>query len=324
MSVTVYLDSNYAGESQTFGVGQYNRQDLLDESHGEFDNNITSLKVDRNTIVLLSDSSHPTGSGNKRVLIGPQNISDLSALGFNDRISSMKVNRFRESDWGANAIASIFSNYNYTGKHKNLRGGEYDAARIASREDNRGGIPDGDIRSLTVGANTVLILYDGPNFDTNMNSVYVEGPASISDLSKYSMDGKLSSIKVYSIDSPPVIPEDPNRMAPKYPGTHGIPPVDHHAALRDPAHEAAVKAIIDGRNSDSSATKKNGESGVVASAKIYTPWSEEYGAMGIKNGLFILLFIVIILTAFATGLVMRFTHISVHDDTRTNVVITDE
>jgi hypothetical protein len=202
MSVVVYDDINYSGESITIEEGNYNRNYLRDIYHGNFEKNISSMRVSRNTILLLSSSSHPTGYGDNRVIIGPQNISNLNTILFDNKINSLKVRRFKETDWGVPASVVIYNNYNYTGKHKNLKAGEYSSARIAAKENNSYGITDGNIRSLTVANNTLVILYDGPNFENNNNAVYIEGPINVGDLSKYSMDGKLSSLKVFSIDKP--------------------------------------------------------------------------------------------------------------------------
>lgn len=207
MSVVVYDQANFSGNSTTLDVGDYTREYFRNQIEG-FDGTVTSLRVGRNTIVLLSQNSSPTGSGNNRVIIGPIELTDLSSINFSS-VGSMKVQRFREDNWGGDASAAIFNNYNFTGGFKNLRAGEYDATRISSKENNRSGIADGNIKSITVGNNTILILYDGPNFETTLQAVYVEGPMEIGDLSVYNLDGKLSSIKVFSIDKAPHITNNP-------------------------------------------------------------------------------------------------------------------
>jgi hypothetical protein len=213
MSVIAYEDINYTGASTTFSEGNYNRNHLIDINHGTFEKNISSMRISRNTILLLSSSSHPTGYGDNRVIIGPQNISNLDTILFNNKINSLKVRRFKETDWGIPTSVVVYNNYNYTGKHKNLKAGEYSSARIASKENNLYGIADGNIRSLTIASNTLVILYDGPNFENNNNAIYIEGPIDIGDLSKYYMDGKLSSIKVFSIDTPPNIVRSNNTLS---------------------------------------------------------------------------------------------------------------
>lgn len=208
MSVVLYTETNFNGDSITLDPGDYTRNFLRDIYHGNFEGQTSSLRISRNTIVLLSNSSSPTGNGDNRVLIGPLDISDLSSIGFDNSTNSIKIRRYRDDNWGATGSASIFSNYNFSGNFKNLRTGEYSAARIAAKEDNRSGISDGEIRSLTIGKNTIVILYDGPNFENSMKAVYIEGPTNVPDLAPYNMDGDLSSIKVFSVDTPPSIPNN--------------------------------------------------------------------------------------------------------------------
>ena len=201
MSVQIYEDVNFGGESHHLNPGNYTRTNIQNIHHGNFEKNISSIRVARNTIVLLSASSHNMGSNN-RVLIGPQDVSDLGTLGFDDTTNSIIVHRFREDDWGAGTRATIFTGYNQTGSWKKLSAGEYDATRIASRENNQTGIQDGEIRSIIVEPNTIAVLYDGPSFENTQNAIFIMGPKHV-ELSRYSMDGVVSSIKVFAVDDPP-------------------------------------------------------------------------------------------------------------------------
>ena len=202
MSATIYNKENYDGDSHTLNTGSYNSTYFKNIDYANFEHP-ESIKVDRNTIVHLSTTSHPTGFGDNRIIIGPQNIPSLRSLGFNGKVSSVKILRFRANNWGSPAKVTVFNNYDMMGKYKILREGEYSSERIASKENNVSGIRDGDIRSLVVDKGTVAILYDGENFEEDMNTIFVQGPASIHSLDKYGMDGKLSSIKVFAIDEPP-------------------------------------------------------------------------------------------------------------------------
>jgi hypothetical protein len=112
----------------------------------------------------------------------------------------------------------VFRDYSNHGSYKKLLAGSYDAARLAARENGQNGIADGDIRSITVDANTVAVLYDGPNFEETQHAIFIEGPASVSDVGRYGMDGKVSSIKLFAVDSPPTnLPEHTAWGPPKPP-----------------------------------------------------------------------------------------------------------
>lgn len=317
MSVSVYLDTNYSGDSRTLQGGDYDRQYLRDISYGNFESNISSIRVDRNTLVLLSSSSSPTGSGNNRVVIGPQNISDLSTIGFDDSVNSLKIRNFRESDWGTGAAVSIFNNYNYTGQYKNLRGGDYNAARLAANEDNRSGITD--IRSLTVDNNTIAILYDGDNFDGSMNSVYIEGPAQVDDLSKYNLDNKLSSIRVYSTDSVPSnLPKNDAQWGPSV-SSHKqwyddqwdrqnsrdprTPIGSHGGDYVDPRQMGQGVSLQDYKITKKQTQLHPTTANQPIVAKVHDVWSEQT-LLGVKYGVIFLVFMIIIITAILTATVV--------------------
>ncbi len=202
MSATIYTENNFNGDSHILNVGHYNAQYFRDIDYAHFDN-ISSIEVDRNTIVHLSTSSSATGFGDNRILIGPNSVQDLSALGIRGQIKSMRVMRFRQNNWGSPARVVVYNDYNLLGRSKVLREGNYSCDRLSRRENNESGFHDGDIRSLKVDAGVVAILYDGRNFEEDMNTVYVQGPATINSLNNYGLDGKLSSIRVFAVDPVP-------------------------------------------------------------------------------------------------------------------------
>lgn len=348
MSVTAYIDTNYNGESHTFEPGEYTRQYLRSIYNDNFESSISSLRIARNMIVVISSSSTANKSGNNRVIIGPQDIPDLSTILFNDQINSIKIQRFRASNWGSGAQVTVYSNYNFTGNFKNLRDGDYTAARLASEENNKSGIADGQIKSLIVGKNTIAVLYDGDSFQTDQNSVYIEGPISVNDLALYNLDGKLSSIKVYSVDSvpsnlstdlspsgPPLISsydqwyQDQWNKGIKYnnqvKGVYGSsyqdprqvsdnnlnPPMTFTNQLVDNWDDSMIyhggnladelksnKMNSKYNNKDNKMNNKEKQDSILV-ASVYEPW-EEKTILGIKQGLLVLLFIVIIITAFVT------------------------
>ena len=203
MSATIYTEDNFNGESHILNIGNYNAQYFCDIDYAQFENNINSIRVDRNTIVHLSTASTATGAGDNRILIGPNSVASLGALGIRGKVKSIHIMRFRQNNWGSPARVIVYDNYNLSGRSKVLREGDYSCDRLARRENNETGFHDGDIRSLRVDAGVVAILYDGQNFEEDMNTVYVQGPAQINNLNKYGLDGQLSSIRIFAVDITP-------------------------------------------------------------------------------------------------------------------------
>ena len=144
MSAIFFLDTGFVGDGKIFNCGSYSKNTLRDVFEVS-DLNIQSIRVDRNTIVLLSSQIYPTQSGDSRILIGPCEITNLSALNFKN-INSISITRFRESNWGNGGYVTIYSNHNFIGKEKYLYNGDYTRSRLSSRENNISGINTNDIK----------------------------------------------------------------------------------------------------------------------------------------------------------------------------------
>lgn len=83
--VTLYKHSNKDGDSVAVGEGEYDKGDLGDVGN----NNLTSLYVPAGyKLTLYKDSEF---SGESRTFTGEIYIAHLSEYGFNDRVSSFKV-----------------------------------------------------------------------------------------------------------------------------------------------------------------------------------------------------------------------------------------
>ena len=207
MSIIVYEDKNYGGESVQLRQGDYSYTNLINLSaygvgtSGDFHDNISSIRVSPGTLVLLSSSSSYYG-GETRVVMGPHDIPDLSVIGLNDKISSLRVRKYKKADWGE-SIVVVYSQPNFYGKRKHLNTGEYNKTRLTTSELDESGISDNTIASIKVPANTIAILYDGPNFDTNKTSTFIIGARDIPDVQRINMGNKISSIRVYSVETPP-------------------------------------------------------------------------------------------------------------------------
>lgn len=196
MSISVYEDKNYGGLSMHFGLGDYDKQTLTDD---KLYKKISSIKVAEETIVMLSDMSAISSNGT-RVLLGPINIPDLSTLGINDEITSIRVRAFTHSTSDNTHPVVVYTDNNFGGKSRELLVGNYPIDKLTSGAN---AIADNSISSIDVPAGYVVILYDGPNFDTNLKSISIIGPARIPDLSVYGIDNATSSIKIVSINIEP-------------------------------------------------------------------------------------------------------------------------
>ena len=206
MSITVYRDTNYQGPFARIRPGFFSGQDLRgfrnQSAYGageDLDNAISSIRVGPNTIAALYGGLSSSASAGARALVGPYEVPDLGALRMDDKISAIQVLSFKEYGSGIPRTggAVLYSGYEGTGKSSVLEQGEYNAARLASEEVK---FPDNRLRSLRVSANVIVILYDGPDFDTSMDAVVVVGPTMVSDLGRIGFIDRVSSVRVVYTD----------------------------------------------------------------------------------------------------------------------------
>jgi len=206
MSATVYKNVNYQGVYAQLRPGFYSGRDLVGCPHQstsceDLDNAINSIRVDPNVIVAFADSHAISASGGgARVLIGPAEVSDLTALGMSNRISSVLVVPFRAYDSAIPAPdggVTLYDSYSMTGRRSLLRRGDYPPARLTSEEVK---LPGPQVTSLSVAAGVIVVLYSGPNFETTADAVMVVGPTVVEDLDRVGMSGRVRSIRVLYSD----------------------------------------------------------------------------------------------------------------------------
>lgn len=211
---TIYKDTDYQGVFARLGPGYFRGSLYCDtpgalcgypyqSTQGEpLDNEISSIRVGPNTIVALYDSHAMTASSPARVIVGPTDIPDLTAIGMADIVSTLLVLPFREYPSGIPRPGGVRVSTGYNvefGKYADLGRGDYDEAQlIGSQETNR--IGTNAINSIRVDSHVVAILYDGPSFDTTMDAIVVVGPTQIDDLGRVGFDSRTSSIRVLYTD----------------------------------------------------------------------------------------------------------------------------
>ena len=207
MSVTIYKDTNYNGVYAHINPGFYTGNQIRGYTnqsayeYGEYlDNEISSIRVQSGTIaVLYGDYSKSASSSGARTIIGPRNISDLSSIGMNDKISSIQVINYRKYDSGpvrkGNVI--LYSGYNQEGRRAILRRGDYNKSRLQSTEVGNWGT---NARSMVIDSNIIAIIYSGNNFDDDKNSIAIVGPNITSDLGRLGMIDAVNSIRIYYTD----------------------------------------------------------------------------------------------------------------------------
>jgi hypothetical protein len=208
MSVTVYKDTNYGGAFAYISPGYYHGEQLRgfknqsSYTYGEdFNNEISSIRVNSGVIAVLYSGYAKSASGGSRVIIGPQDVSNLSSIGMDDKISALQVVNFKNYDSGAvrGGVVTLFSDYGLQGRRASLGKGDYNSARLASEEIS---FPTSNtFRSLTVGSNIIAILYAGDNYSDSDDGVMIVGPKSIEDLTKLGMIDRVKSIKIVYTDS---------------------------------------------------------------------------------------------------------------------------
>jgi len=207
MSATIYRDVNFGGDYQRLGPGVHYGRGLVGERWGgvtgyELTDDISSLRVDRNTVVTLYDSQAGgagPGPNSSRVVQGPAEIPDLGTIGMDNRVSRVEVNPYLEpSAWGGAPVdygsgVILSAAYSMQGRQALLPEGDYSAARLQSSEYN---FSPGTARSLVVSPGYLAILHTDASLGSGTPAATVPGPARIDDLERLNMFGTLQSVRV--------------------------------------------------------------------------------------------------------------------------------
>jgi len=216
MTATIYRDAGFGGPFARYPPGFYSGRELVgyqhQSTHGEeLDNEISSLRVDPNTIAAIYNTPSLSAARGARVIVGPSDVPDLGALGMGPAsgagVSALLVLPFKGYDSAVPVApgsgATLYADYNQGGKHSFLPRGDYDAGRLASEEVR---FPANRARSIAVTANALAILYAGPSFDADRDATVVVGPTVVGDLERLGFADRVSSVRVlYSdpFDVPP-------------------------------------------------------------------------------------------------------------------------
>lgn len=223
MSVTLFKEPNFGGIYARLPPGLYAGKDLVGCPHQstsceDFDRQISSARIDRNTILAFSDSTAlrassatpgDIGSGRARVIIGPAVVPDLGAMA--GRVGAVMVLPIREYDSalppGIGGV-TLYDSPSQMGRRTLLQRGDYDAAWLASDSVRA---PGGRIESLRVEAHVVAILYAGPGFEPDGDAVAIVGPTEVDDLDRLGFAGRVGSIRVlytdpYDVPGRPTLP----------------------------------------------------------------------------------------------------------------------
>jgi len=205
MAVTIYKDVGFNGLYAHMEPGTYSGQQIRGYNNqspyesGEFlDNEINSIRVKSGTIAVIN-SGYSQSATDGRVIIGPKDISDLSSIGMSNKISSIQIVNYRRYDSSSVRGGNVFlySDYNMGGRRSILGNGDYNKTRLQSKEVS--GFDQ--IRSISVDAYMIAILYSGNNFEEDLDATIVIGPSSDGDLSRVGIIDRVNSIRVYYVDS---------------------------------------------------------------------------------------------------------------------------
>ena len=204
MAVTIYKDVGFNGLYAHMEPGSYSGQQIKGYNNqspyesGEFlDNEINSIRVKSGTIAVIN-SGHSQSATGGRVIIGPKDISDLSSIGMSNTISSIQIINYRRYDSSRVRHGNVFlySDYNMGGRRAILGSGDYTKTRLQSKEVS--GFDQ--IRSISVDAYMIAILYTGNNFEEDEDATIIIGPNSDGDLSRVGIIDRVNSIRVYYVD----------------------------------------------------------------------------------------------------------------------------
>ena len=204
MAVTIYKDVGFNGIYAHMEPGIYSGQQIRGYNNqspyesGEFlDNEINSIRVKSGTIAVINSGYSQSATGG-RVIIGPKDISDLSSIGMSNTISSIQIVNYRRYDSSRVRHGNVFlySDYNMGGRRAILGSGDYTKTRLQSNEVS--GFDQ--IRSLSVDAYMIAILYTGNNFEEDEDATIIIGPSSEGDLNRVGIIDRVNSIRVYYTD----------------------------------------------------------------------------------------------------------------------------
>lgn len=204
MAVTIYKDVGFNGLYAHIEPGTYSGQQIRGYNNqspyesGEFlDNEINSIRVKSGTIAVINSGYSQSATGG-RVIIGPKDISDLSSIGMRNTISSIQIINYRRYDSSRVRHGNVFlySDYNMGGRRSILGSGDYNKTRLQSKEVS--GFDQ--IRSISVDAYMIAILYSGNNFEEDADATMIIGPSSDGDLSRVGIIDRVNSIRVYYTD----------------------------------------------------------------------------------------------------------------------------
>jgi hypothetical protein len=204
MAVTIYKDIGFNGLYAHMEPGSYSGQQIRGYNNqspyesGEFlDNEINSIRVKSGTIAVINSGYSQSAAGG-RVIIGPKDISDLSSIGMNNTISSIQIINYRRYDSSRvrHGNVMLYSDYNMNGRRSILGSGDYNKTRLQSKEVS--GFDQ--IRSISVDAYMIAILYTGNNFEEDQDATIIIGPSSDGDLARIGIIDRVNSIRVYYTD----------------------------------------------------------------------------------------------------------------------------
>ena len=197
MSVTYYKHKHFNGVFGKIGPGFYYGQGLagcgnMSSQCEDLSRNISSLRIDDNIIVALGDSV--TARAGVRVLMGPMEVPDVSAIRMDGKVVSAFVVEYGTLLVSGRQVgATIFNN----GRRAFLSRGDYNSNRLASEEVK---IPSDKITSISVLDNTIVVLSASESFRPDALAVMLVGPTEANlDGSAFStIHGNIRAIRVLS------------------------------------------------------------------------------------------------------------------------------
>jgi len=236
MSATIYKDANFGGARKTLIAGFYSGdRDLeacqfMSNSCEPITRLINSIVIDANTIVVIYGSHGKTASSGARVLIGPQSISSLDAIGMGNKIASVWVFPYKayESTFPTDRHVLVSMLPNLDGRRVELMRGDYTSTRF----NNEFNLRMNNIQSIKVDDGTIIIMYNGSNFENSMDSIALVGPAYIGDLEAVGMRDKINAIRVLYNQVPVQLP--PVTILPPPPENEDLREVSMITEKREP------------------------------------------------------------------------------------------
>ena len=164
--VSFYGDSDFKGSSEEYSLGDYPKV-------GSHNDKFSSIEIPNDYQVVIYQ--HGDYKGRKTTLT--KSIKNLNDIGFNDYISSLKVEKYKEGS----SVVTVYDNGDYKGRYQNYGFGDHNRVWLNDK-----------ISSIKIADGYEVVIYNDGDFKGKEYLL----TADESNLKDIGFNDKISSIKI--------------------------------------------------------------------------------------------------------------------------------